>query len=129
MLDRGRGFYRYNMSDKKAPVPVRRFAVGDLLIESTGIFGVGCPAKVVRVSDDRKFIWLSSDAVSKEVVRKYVNAFPCQLELDSTGSAEVATYGDGSDAEDEGKVHLEYSPPDPHALNLSFHSTSDEGDF
>ena len=36
-VDRGRGFYRHNMSDKKAPVPVRRFAVGDLLIELTGI--------------------------------------------------------------------------------------------
>ena len=79
------------MSDKKAPVPVRRFAVGDLLIESTGIFGDGCPAKVVRVSDDRKFIWISSDAVSKEVVKKYFNAFRCKLEIDCTGSVCVCS--------------------------------------
>ena len=99
------------MSDKKAPVPVRRFAVGDLLIESTCIFGDGCLAKVVRVSDDRKVIWISSDAVSSEVVKKYFNAFRCKLEIDCTGSAEVASYGDGSYAEDEDEVYLEYSPP------------------
>ena len=84
---------------------------------------------MVRVSDDRKFIWISSDAVSKEVVKKYFNAFRCKLEIDCTGSAEVAAYGDGSYAEDEDEVYLEYSPPDPHALTLSFHSASDEDDF
>ena len=125
-VDRGRAFYRCNMSDKKAPVPVRRFAVGDLLIEETCIFGDGCPAKVVSVSDDRTFIWISSDAVSEDVVKKYFGAFRCKLEIDCTGSAEVATYGDGSYAEDEDEVYLEYSPPDPNALTWSFNSTSDE---
>ena len=127
-VDRGRAFYRCNMSDKKAPVPVRRFAVGDLLIEETCIFGDGCPAKVVSVSDDRTFIWISSDAVSEDVVKKYFGAFRCKLEIDCTGSAEVATYGDGSYAEDEDEVYLEYSPPDPNALTWSFNSTSDEED-
>ena len=80
---------------------------------------------MVRVSDDRKFIWISSDAVSKEVVKKYCDAFQCKLEIDWTGSAEVAVYGDGGNWENE--VYLEYSPPDPNAFHV--HSTSDKGGY
>ena len=52
---------------------------------------------MVRVSDDRKFIWLSSDVMLEGV-------FQCKLQV--YGPVEVATYGDG---EDEGKLHLEHS--------------------
>ena len=72
------------MSDKKAPEPVRRFAVGDLLCEPTGAITIFSPVKVVRVSDDRKFIWLSSDIVLED-------EWQCKLQLDHTGSVEVAT--------------------------------------
>ena len=75
------------MSDKKAPEPVRRFAVGDLLCEPTGAITIFSPARVVRVSDERKFIWLSSDVVLGDV-------FQCKLQLNHTRSVEVATYGD-----------------------------------
>ena len=58
-----------------APVPVRRFAVGDLLHELTGTFCDCCnPTKVVRVSDDREFIWLSSNAMFEDV-------FQCKLHV------------------------------------------------
>ena len=102
-VDRGRGFHRYNMRDKKAPVPVRLFSVGYLLREPTGVAWIAVetlgPAKVVRVSEDRKFISLSSDGVR---TASGVNVFQCKLQV--CGPIEVAAYGDGED-----EMYLEYS--------------------
>ena len=51
---------------------------------------------MVRVSDDRKFIWLSSDIVLED-------EWQCKLQLDHTGSVEVAT---------DGNLGIEYSADD-----------------
>ena len=64
---------------------------------------------MVRVSDDRKFIWLSSDAMGEEV-------FQCKLQMvcQEDGPVEVATYGGGS----EDELYLKYCANDPRALNF-----------
>ena len=73
-------------------------------------------AKVVRVSDDRKFIWLSSDVILEEVIQ-------CKLQVvcQEDGTVEVATYGDGS----EDELYLGYCANDPRALNLGFYRTAE----
>ena len=94
-VDRGRAFYRCNL----APVPVRRFAVGDLLHELTGTFCDCCnPTKVVRVSDDREFIWLSSNAMFE---------LQCKLHvfMKYGRPIEAAFFAD----DDEDGLYLEYS--------------------
>ena len=61
---------------------------------------------MVRVSDDRKFIWLSSDAMVEDV-------FQCKLQevaqVHGTPVEVATTYGDGSGAKYEGELYLEYS--------------------
>ena len=82
-----------------APVPVRRFAVGDLLHELTGTFCDCCnPTKVIRVSDDREFIWLSSNAI---------DVFQCKLHvfMKYGRPIEAAFFAD----DDEDGLYLEYS--------------------
>ena len=84
-----------------APVPVRRFAVGDLLHELTGTFCDCCnPTKVSRVSDDREFIWLSSNAMVEDV-------FQCKLHvfMKYGRPIEAAFFAD----DDEDGLYLEYS--------------------
>ena len=77
---------------------VKRFAVGDLLTESTGHpytmpENVG-PTRVVRISEDRQTIWLECINFSQ----------PFSCKLFTQGDMEIATYGDA----DRGWLYLEY---------------------